>query len=128
MHRTLILIVDDTAINLMATAFTVRSIGYTVQEAVSGKDALLRLKERMYSAILMDVQMPEMSGLTCTKKIRAIEIGTNRRIPIIAFTSLAESDIRQECLDAGMDGFLDKACSSDELAKTLKQFVPTVAV
>lgn len=128
MHRILILIVDDTAINLMSTALTVRSIGYTVQEAASGEEALLELKRRSYSAILMDLQMPKMSGLTCTKKIRAFETGTNRRIPIIAFTSQAESDIGQECLDAGMDGFLDKACSFDKLAKTLKQFVPAVAV
>ncbi|MBC7998305.1 MAG: response regulator [Leptolyngbya sp.] len=119
----LILVVDDAAINLMGTSLTVRSLGYTVHEAVSGRDALVMLKERSYAAILMDVQMPEMSGIECTEKIRAIETGSHCRIPIIACSSMAESDAKQACFDAGMDAFLDKACSSDELAKILEQLV-----
>lgn len=118
----LILVVDDTAINLMGTSMAVRSLGYTVHEAVSGQDALVRLKEHSYAAILMDVQMPKMSGLECTEKIRDIETGSDCRIPIIAFSSAPESDVKQDCIDAGMDAFLDKACSTDALATTLKQF------
>lgn len=118
----LILIVDDSPINLMGTSQAVRALGYTVYGATSGQEALVRINERSYAAILMDVNMPEMSGLACTEKIRDIEIGTLCRTPIIAFTSERQSTIAQDCSDAGMDAFLDKACSPDELATTLKLF------
>lgn len=118
-----ILVVDDAAINRMGTSMTVRSLGCTVHEAVSGRDALSMLKVRSYAAILMDLQMPEMSGIECTEQIRALETGSHCRIPIIAYSSMAERDAKQACLDAGMDAFLDKACSSDELARILEQLV-----
>lgn len=119
-----ILIVDDMAINLMASGIVVRSLGYCTDEAKSGQDALDKLKGRSYVAILMDLQMPDMNGFQCAENIRIREIGTHRRVPIIGFSSMAEGDVKRKCIDAGMDAFLDKGCSSKQLAKVLSQFVP----
>lgn len=102
---------------------TVRSLGYETDEAVSGQTALDKLKVRTFAAVLLDIQMPEMSGLECSEKIRAFEIGLDCRIPIIAFTCQSESNLEQRCLDAGVDTLLDKACSSERLGLVLKQFV-----
>jgi CheY-like chemotaxis protein len=118
-----ILVVDDTTINRMGTAFTVKTLGYTVEEVASGSAALEKLKRHSYAAILMDLHMPDMDGLECTAKIRALETGLDSRIPIIAFSSTPESDVKQRCIDAGMDAFLDKACSTELLGKTLTSLV-----
>ena len=102
----------------------VQTLGYSVEEAIGCAAALRKLESCHFAAVLMDLQMPEMSGLECTNKIRTSEIGSDKRIPIIAFSSLAERDVKQECLDAGMDAFLDKECSGDELAKVLDRLIP----
>jgi CheY-like chemotaxis protein len=125
MHRDkVILVVDDTTINRMGTAMTVKTLGYGVEEVASGSAALDKLKSRRYAAVLMDLHMPDMDGLECAAKIRALETGLDSRIPIIAFSSTPESDVKQNCIDAGMDAFLDKACSSELLGKTLTSLVP----
>ena len=118
-----ILVVDDDALNLIASSMTVRSFGYAVDEASSGQIALDKIKVRTYAAILMDVQMPNMDGLECSVEIRAMEQGSDHRIPIIAFSSQLESDIKQDCFDAGMDAILEKGCSSAQLATVLKRFI-----
>ena len=126
LREQVILVVDDTTINRMGTAMSVRTLGYSVEEVASGAAALDKLKSCSCAAILMDLHMPDMDGLECAAKIRAREMGLDSRIPIIAFSSTPESDVKQSCLDAGMDAFLDKACSTEQLGQTLNLLLTQV--
>lgn len=117
-----ILIVDDGEVNLMGTGTMVRALGYIAHESNSGQDALDRLKVHSYGAILMDLQMPDMNGFECTRKIRMSETGSDSHVSIIAFSGMPEADVFTDCINAGMDAYLSKACSSRELAATLKKF------
>jgi CheY-like chemotaxis protein len=95
-----------------------RSIGYGVDVAVNGFDALDALEARHYAAVFMDCQMPVMDGYETTGRIRARE-GTNRHTRIIAVTASAMVADRTRCLDAGMDDYLTKPIKAQDLADTL---------
>lgn len=69
----------------------------------------------------MDVQMPEMDGLEATKAIRAAEASTGKHISIIAMTAHAMKGDRENCLSAGMDGYLSKPIRIDELKRTISE-------
>lgn len=120
--RLQILIVDDSAVGLMGSAMTVRTLGYIAHEAISGQAALDLLKVHSCAAILMDLQMPDMNGIECTRKIRTSETGSDSHIPIIGFSTMIEKDVIADCINAGMDAYLTKGCSSSELAAILKKF------
>lgn len=119
-----VLIVDDSVINRIGTVLTVRSIGYIAEAADCGAVALKMLKAQRYGAILMDFEMPDMNGLECARKIREREAGTMTRIPIIGFSSCEETLLRKTCLDGGMDEYLMKSCSTVQLGKVLRRFLP----
>jgi len=69
--------------------------------------------------VLMDCQMPVVDGYTATRKIRQHEEGTGRKIPIIAITANAAEQDRKACLEAGMDDFLTKPISNQDLTTTI---------
>ena len=122
----IILVVDDMAINRLATACTLRNLGYEVEEAGSGQEALDKLKVGSFAVVLMNIEMPAMSGFECTEKIRAEEIGSGRNIPIIGFTSNSSAGIEQKCIDSGMNSYLDKAISDEQLDAAVKQLLPAL--
>ncbi|MBA4027378.1 MAG: hypothetical protein C0473_03960 [Cyanobacteria bacterium DS3.002] len=117
-----ILIVDDSAVGLMGSAMTLRILGYIAHEAISGQAALDLLKVHSCAAILMDLQMADMNGIECTRKIRTSETGSDSHIPIIGFSTMIEEDVIADCINAGMDAYLTKGCSTSELAAILKKF------
>ncbi len=119
MTKQKILIVDDLPILRIGTAITVRSFGFEVDEAASAKEALAKVKESQYAAIIMDCHMPHMDGLECAAKIRELEKQTGRHALIIGFSSSSERDIRDQCLKAGMEEFLSKDCSAEKLREVL---------
>lgn len=123
MTKQKILVVDDLAILRLGTAITVRNFGFEVDEAASAQDALAKVKESQYAAIIMDCQMPRMDGLECTTKIRELEKQTGRHAWIIGFSSSTEHDIRDHCLKAGMDEFLTKDCSTEKLREALNNCI-----
>ena len=82
------------------------------------------LEKESFDLILMDLQMPEMSGLEATAHIRANEKGTGKHLPIVALTARAMTGDRQRCLDAGMDGYLAKPIHAKELFEVLEALVP----
>ena len=90
-------------------------MGHSLVVAGNGKEALLLLTTHRFDLVLMDIQMPEMDGLTTTKKIRESERGTRMHMPIIAMTAHAMKGDRERCLEAGMDGYVSKPISSQEL-------------
>jgi len=113
-----ILIVDDVLLNREVVKEMLSSIdGLIVEEAADGKEAFTMFEKSpdKYSLIFMDVQMPVMDGLESTKAIRALDNEHSKKVSIIALTATTlESEIKQ-CLDAGMNDFLAKPMSFDDL-------------
>jgi signal transduction histidine kinase/ActR/RegA family two-component response regulator len=115
-----ILIVEDNAVNQLVAVKLVQRLGYKTDSAVNGQEALDRVAETDYLLILMDCQMPVMSGIEATREIRKRENG--RRTPIVALTARAMKEDEAHCLEAGMDSFLSKPIDSKNLAEVLAKW------
>jgi len=90
----------------------------------NGLQAVQKVKEDKYNAILMDVQMPEMDGLEATMRIRQ-EAKAGERVPIIGLTAHALKGDRERCLEAGMDDYVSKPLDARLLLKKLDQWMAT---
>jgi len=102
-----ILVVDDDPFLADLHAEVLRSAGMNVTVVTQSKSALAAVQQKPYDLILMDVQMPEMDGISATKAIRALP-GPERNIPIIALTANAFAGQRESYLAAGMDDYVTK--------------------
>ncbi len=104
-----VLIVEDYAPNVLVVSAFLDDLGYAYDVAKSGNEAVEKTRETQYPIILMDVQMPGMSGLEATKIIRSCERQMARRpAHIIGVTAYALAGDRELCLEAGMDDYLSK--------------------
>jgi PAS domain S-box-containing protein len=112
-----ILLAEDNAINRKLAVTLLTREGHRVTVAEDGETALAALAQASFDLILMDLQMPGLSGLAVTRQIRANEAADRggARIPIVALTANAFAEDRQACLDAGMDGFVSKPIRREEL-------------
>jgi PAS domain S-box-containing protein len=111
-----VLVVDDNPVNQKLAVRIVEKQGHTARVAGDGKAALDCLEHEAFDVVLMDVQMPEMDGLTATAEIRTKERGSGGHVPIIAMTAYAMDGDRERCLAAGMDDYLAKPIHSSALA------------
>jgi len=116
-----VLLVEDNQVNQIVALRILENLGCTPVLAKNGKEALSLLSRGGFDLVLMDVQMPEMDGLTATQHIRMAETGTERHVPIFAMTARAMQGDRDMCLAAGMDGYLSKPINVRELELVLKQ-------
>jgi CheY-like chemotaxis protein len=110
-----ILLAEDNRINQLVATRSLEKMGHSVVVVGNGKEALLLLKTGSFDLVLMDIQMPEMDGLTTTLRIRDGETITHAHIPIIAMTAHAMKGDRERCLAAGMDGYISKPVIALEL-------------
>jgi CheY-like chemotaxis protein/HPt (histidine-containing phosphotransfer) domain-containing protein len=117
-----ILLAEDNPVNQKLTTVLLQKAGYMVDVVENGRQAVEKVQQEKYSAILMDVQMPEMDGYDATLRIRRLggEVG---RIPIVAMTAHAMKGDRERCLEAGMDSYLSKPLDAKMLIHVLDQFV-----
>jgi signal transduction histidine kinase/ActR/RegA family two-component response regulator len=115
-----ILLAEDNVVNQRLAVRLLEKHGHRVTVAANGREAVEALVRDQFDAILMDIQMPEMSGLEATEAIRLSERGTTRHIPIIAMTAHAMKGDREQCLERGMDGYLSKPIRPQELLETLE--------
>ncbi len=117
-----ILVVEDNAVNQRLIQRLLSKYGYQYDLAENGLVALEKIKKDEFDLVLMDVQMPEMDGITATKAIRKMDDERKRSVPIIALTANALSEDKERCLEAGMNGFLTKPIRNEELKKALSAF------
>jgi CheY-like chemotaxis protein len=116
-----ILIVEDDPISQRVTQLAIEGMGYNVDIASTGEEAIKLYKSTNYALIFMDFGLPDMTGEQVTQKIRQLEKDA-RRVPIIALTAHVFHSDKQRCLTAGMDGFLGKPLDLAELKQTLNQW------
>jgi CheY-like chemotaxis protein len=114
-----ILVAEDNAVNRKLAMHLLTRRGHTVLSAENGYEALTLLEKETVDLVLMDIQMPEMDGLTATREIRKREAGTGRHVPIVALTAHAMSGDRQLCEAAGMDAYITKPIQVAELERVL---------
>lgn len=121
-RRLKVLLAEDNPVNRLVAEKLLTKRGYTVQVAENGREAVSRYSEGDFDLILMDVQMPEISGLEATRLIRDMENGSSH-IPIIAMTAHAMKGDRDRCLEAGMDHYVAKPIKSEELFRAISESV-----
>jgi signal transduction histidine kinase/CheY-like chemotaxis protein len=119
-----VLVVEDNVINQKVAMHLLADLGWRVDVAANGHEALRLIREIPYELVFMDVQMPEMDGLQATAAIRAGEAGPGRRLPIVAMTAHAMQGDLERCLAAGMDGYVSKPVNKRDLAQVLARFAP----
>lgn len=119
-HPLRILLAEDNAINQKLATAMLSRMGYKVDLAQNGLEAVDALRHAQYDVILMDVQMPEMDGLDATRTIRS-RWSTEEQPRIIAMTANALEEDRQFCLAAGMDDYLAKPVKIEELIRALRE-------
>jgi two-component system sensor histidine kinase/response regulator len=117
-----LLVVEDNPINQEVARYQVEKIGYRVDVAKDGGEALAMLDQRDYALILMDCHMPGMDGFETTARIRNRTDG-KQRTRIIAVTASASSGEKEKCLQAGMDDFLAKPFQQEELAAKIANWL-----
>jgi CheY-like chemotaxis protein len=115
-----ILLADDSLVNQRLATRLLEKAGHSVVVASNGREAVAALEEELYDVVLMDVEMPIMSGLEATATIRKSEMLNGRHIPIIAMTAHAMKGDRERYLAAGMDGYVSKPIQPKELYDALE--------
>jgi len=123
LNESTILLVEDNAINQKIVLLSLDKVVKKIDVANNGKEALDMFGTKKYDAILMDIQMPVMDGITATKKIREIEATSDARIPIIAITANALTGDRDNCLAAGADEYLSKPFQVEDLISKIKELL-----
>ena len=116
-----ILLVDDNEVNQVVGAAMIEQLGLSYDTAATGLEALQRSAEKSYALILMDMEMPEMDGLTATLRIRQREALAGGRVPIIAMTANALQGDRERCFAAGMDGYVAKPINQAALVDEIRR-------
>jgi CheY-like chemotaxis protein len=114
-RRLSILLAEDNPTNQKLVVTLLEHRRHAVVVVRDGRDAVRRAAEQAFDLILMDVQMPEMSGLEATAAIREREKASRGHVPIIAMTAHAMTGDRERCLEAGMDAYVSKPLRPQEL-------------
>ncbi len=123
---TRLLLVEDNPVNLAVGEKLLSVLGYACDIAVNGQIALEKMATGQFDLVLMDCQMPVLDGYSATREWRDRETlrKSPRRLPIVAMTANAMAGDRQRCLDAGMDDYLSKPVSREQLENCLQRWLP----
>src|SRR5512139_1581151 len=128
-----VLVAEDNPINQEVAKMMLEVMGCRVEQAESGLQAVDMALKNPYNLILMDCQMPDMDGFTATEIIRSHERDGNgtmngrQRVTIIAMTGNTTDEDRSVCLNRGMDDFLRKPFTIEEMSEILKRWLPIEA-
>ena len=123
MRSLYILIAEDYDVNQKLVTRLLEKRGHRVFLANDGREAVQAFDAEKFDLVLMDVQMPEMSGFEATAIIREKEKATGGHIPIVAMTANAMAGDRERCLESGMDAYVAKPLKSKELFRVIEESV-----
>ena len=119
-----VLLVEDNTINQKVAKAMLEKMGYRIDIAFNGAEAVEALQQKNYGLVLMDLQMPVMDGYEATRTIRSSGKVLNSGVPIIAMTANATKEDRQQCLDVGMDDFVAKPVERKVMQNMLLRWLP----
>ena len=123
-----VLLAEDNIVNQQVALEMLAQLGCSVELVGNGKEALGALDRESFDLILMDCQMPVLDGFEATRLLRDREArGDTKRLPIVALTANAMQGDRERCLNAGMDDYLAKPFSGEELVMLLSRWTETQA-
>ena len=114
-----VLLVEDNPVNLEVGVGILEGFGCQVDTATNGVEALERYSRGEYGLVFMDCQMPEMDGFKATAAIRRQEAGSGRHTPIVALTASAIEGDREQCLASGMDDYVPKPFTAEQMRTAL---------
>ena len=116
---------EDDAISRLIVQAQLEAKGFRVDAVENGRQAVEAVAEEEYDLVFMDCQMPVLDGYRATGEIRRLE-GGEKHTPIVAFTAHAVPGDREKCLAAGMDDYLAKPYTSDEMEAILEVWLLAV--
>lgn len=122
MPKISILLAEDNLINQKVAVRILSKLGYTAEVAANGLEAIKMMELRTFDLVFMDMQMPEMDGLEATQEIRSRWAGDTYRPVIVAMTANALKEDRDRCLAAGMDDYLSKPITKEDIARMILQW------
>lgn len=121
-----LLLCEDNALNAQIACQLLQLKGAAADAAVNGREGLEMFAQSApgtYAAVLMDIRMPEMDGLTAARKIRALAREDAKTVPIIAMTANAYKEDVKKCMDAGMNAFIPKPIDPDKMYQIIMEAV-----
>ena len=121
-----VLVAEDDAVNRRIALRLVQRMGYEADGVTNGEEAVEALRLRPYGVVFMDCMMPVMDGFRATALIRALP-GSARNVPIVALTAKALAGDRRHCLDAGMNDYLSKPFTFEDLRASIERWIDTPA-
>jgi signal transduction histidine kinase/DNA-binding response OmpR family regulator len=117
-----ILLAEDNPVNQKVAVKMLAKLGYHTDIANNGKEAVRTLEKEAYDIVLMDIQMPEMDGISATQYIRDPKSKIlHRDVPIIAMTAHAMKGDSERCIEAGMDDYISKPISAQKLFEVIEK-------
>ncbi len=122
-----VLVVDDVAANRLVASRIVERMGFEVDTATNGSEAVEALRTRRYSLVLMDCLMPVMNGYDAARAIREFEEASGRRTPIVAVSASALASNRERCFESGMDDFVEKPVKGVSLETVISRWCTPAA-
>ncbi|MDZ7616676.1 MAG: ATP-binding protein [Patescibacteria group bacterium] len=119
-----VLAADDDYLSRTLVEMLLGRAGCLIDTATNGREAVMLASQSQYDLILMDLQMPELDGLTAIRQIRGVASGINRTTPVVALTAHTMPGDCERCLDAGADEYLTKPLPPDALLAVVARFLP----
>ena len=116
-----ILVVDDSVMILRIVGQIIKELGYNVLLAQNGEIGYNFAKDSRPDLVIMDIEMPVMDGIEATARITSDEATAS--IPVVMFTSLGREEDKQNAIEAGCSGFLNKPVCKEELHDAIKKFI-----
>lgn len=116
-----ILLVENSRTARAVLSQLLKNQGHEVDTAATGSEAITSILQSDYDLVIMDLFLPQMNGYEASKQIRSLN-NAKAQIPIIAFTSSTNDSDRQLCEDAGMNEYVLKSETNEDLLKVLKKY------
>lgn len=119
-----ILLVEDNLTNRIVAQAILKKLGYSVDIAENGLEAIEALKRKFYILVFMDCQMPKMDGYEASKNIRkSTDLISSKDIPIIAMTAYAMKQDREKCLNSGMNDYISKPVTPEKISNIITKWL-----
>ncbi len=120
-----ILLVEDNVLNQKVVMFNLKRLNYEITTASNGHDAIEKIKAGSFNLVLMDIILPGKNGFEITGEIRELEKerGVESPVPIVALTANTLDNDREKCIAAGMNDYLSKPFTAEQLVEKVKQYL-----